>query len=60
MKLIKILSLSLRASLLIFAVLFPWDQALAQQRGYGDWSMGPGMMGNRHGKTARGMYAIGG
>jgi putative membrane protein len=46
MKLTKILSLSFAASLLPFANLFPWDQALAQQRNYGDWGMGPGMMGN--------------
>ena len=32
--------------MLLFAMLFPWDLALAQQRGYDDWSMGPGMMGN--------------
>jgi putative membrane protein len=46
MKLTKILSLSSGASILLFAMLFPWDQALAQQRGYDSWSMGPGMMGN--------------
>ena len=46
MKPIKILSLNLWASMLLFVSLFPWDQVLAQQRGYGDWSMGPGMMGN--------------
>jgi putative membrane protein len=27
-------------------MLLRWNEALAQQRGYGDWSMGPGMMGN--------------
>jgi putative membrane protein len=27
---------------MLFAILLPWDQALAQQRGYGGW----GMMGN--------------
>ncbi len=46
MKLTKILSLSLRASLLLYAMLLPWNQALAQQQGYGGWGMGPGMMGN--------------
>jgi putative membrane protein len=46
MKLTKILWLCSGASILLFAMLFPWDQALAQQRGYDSWSMGPGMMGN--------------
>jgi putative membrane protein len=46
MKLTKILSLSFGASMLLFAILFPWNQALAQQQGYGGWGMGPGMMGN--------------
>jgi len=46
MKLRKILLLSFGASMLVFAMLFPWDQALAQQQGYGGWGMGPGMMGN--------------
>ena len=46
MKLTKILSLCSGVSLLLFAMLFPWDQALAQQRGYDSWGMGPGMMGN--------------
>ncbi len=46
MKLTKTLSLSLGASMLLLAMLFPWDQALAQQRDYGGWGMGPGMMGN--------------
>jgi putative membrane protein len=46
MKLTKILSLSLGASMLLFATLFPWDQALSQERGYGGWGMGPCMMGN--------------
>jgi putative membrane protein len=33
--------------MLLFAMLFPWNQALAQQRGNGGWGMmGPGMMGN--------------
>ena len=33
--------------LLLFAILLPWNQALAQQRDYGGWGMmGPGMMGN--------------
>ena len=46
MKHTKILSLSLRASLLLFTTLLPWDQALAQQRSNSGWGMGPGMMGN--------------
>ena len=46
MKSAKIISLSLMAILLVFAALLPWNEALAQQRSYGDWSMGPGMMGN--------------
>jgi putative membrane protein len=46
MKHTKTLSLFFRSSMLFFAMLFPWDQALGQQRGYGGWGMGPGMMGN--------------
>ena len=46
MKLTKISSLSLRASLLLFVALLPWNQALAQQRSNSGWGMGPGMMGN--------------
>ena len=46
MKLTKILLLSLRAYWLVLAILFPLDQALAQQRGFDGWGMGPGMMGN--------------
>jgi len=32
--------------LLLFAILLPWNQALAQQQGYSGWGMGSGMMGN--------------
>jgi len=46
MKLTKTFSLRLGASMLLYAMLFPWNQALAQQRGSGGWTMGPGMMGN--------------
>ncbi len=46
MKLVKILSSYRRASMLVFAILFPWNQALAQPGGPGGWGMGPGMMGN--------------
>jgi putative membrane protein len=46
MKHTKTLSLFFRSSMLLFVMLFPWDQALAQQRGYDGWGMGPGMMGN--------------
>jgi putative membrane protein len=46
MKLTKTLSLCLRVFMPFFAILLPWSQALAQQRGYGGWQMGPGMMGN--------------
>ncbi len=46
MKLTKILSLSLGASMLLLAMLLPWTQALAQPGEYGGWTMGPGMMGN--------------
>jgi putative membrane protein len=46
MKLTKTLLLFFRSSMLLFVMLFPWDQALAQQRGYDGWGMGPGMMGN--------------
>ena len=46
MKPTKILSLSLWASLWLFGMLIPWNQALAQPRDYGGWHMGPGMMGN--------------
>ncbi len=46
MKLTKTLSLSLWASMLLFAMLLPWHQALAQPGGSGGWQMGPGMMGN--------------
>ena len=46
MKLTKTFSLIFGASMPAFAMLFPWDQALAQQQGYSGWGMGPGMMGN--------------
>lgn len=46
MKPTKILLLNLWASLWLFAMLLPWNQALAQQRDYSGWGMGPGMMGN--------------
>ncbi len=46
MKLTKILSLSLGASMLLLAILLPWNQALAQPGEYGGWGMGQGMMGN--------------
>ena len=32
-------------SFFLLALVLPWDNALAQQQGYG-WSMGPGMMGS--------------
>ena len=35
----------LATSLLFLYTVFPWGEALAQWRGYGDWHMGPGMMG---------------
>ena len=31
--------------LLILNMIFPWNESFAQWRGYGDWHMGPGMMG---------------
>ena len=31
---------------LLLTVLYPWNQALAQQRSNSGWGMGPGMMGN--------------
>ncbi len=46
MKFTKTLSLFFGSFMLLFTMLFPWDQALAQQRGYDGWGMGPGMMGN--------------
>jgi len=46
MKLTKFLPLNLRGFLLLIGMLIPWNQALAQQRGYDGWGMGPGMMGN--------------
>lgn len=46
MKLTKFLSLDLKGFLLIIGMLLPWNQALAQQRGYDGWGMGPGMMGS--------------
>ena len=46
MKFAKILWLFSETSLLLFVMLFPWSQALAQQRSNSGWGMGPGMMGN--------------
>ena len=46
MKITKIFRLYLGASLSLFAIFYPLDQALAQQRGFDGWGMGPGMMGN--------------
>ncbi len=46
MKLTKTLSSCLRAFMLLFAILLPWNKVLAQPEGYGGWQMGPGMMGN--------------
>ena len=46
MKFTKILRLCSGTSFLLFAMLLPWNQALAQPRDYGGWHMGPGMMGN--------------
>ena len=46
MKPIKILALSLWSIFWLFVLLLPWNHALAQQRDYGGWHMGPGMMGN--------------
>ncbi len=46
MKLTKTLSSCFVASILIFVILFPWAQALAQPGGSCGWNMGPGMMGN--------------
>ncbi len=46
MKLLKTLWATLNALLLLFAILFSWNYALAQPDGRGGWNMGPGMMGN--------------
>ncbi len=46
MKLTKTLSSCFVTSMLIFGILFPWDQALAQPGGSCPWNMGPGMMGS--------------
>lgn len=46
MKFTKILKLCSETSLPLFAMLLPWNQALAQQRSNSGWGMGPGMMGN--------------
>ncbi len=46
MKPVKTLSSYCRASMFVVAILFPWNQALAQTGGPGGWQMGPGMMGN--------------
>ena len=35
-----------RAFMLLFTILLPWNQVLAQPAGPGGWNMGPGMMGN--------------
>ncbi len=44
MKLTKTLSLFFGSLMLLFTIIFPWNQALAQQQGYSGWGMGPGMM----------------
>lgn len=46
MKLTKNLKLRSEAFLPLFAILYPLDQALAQQPSNSGWGMGPGMMGN--------------
>ena len=46
MKITKIFRLYLGASLSLFAIFYPLDQALAQQRDFDGWDMGLGMMGN--------------
>jgi putative membrane protein len=47
MKLTKNIRLRSGAFLLpLLAILYPLDQALAQQRSNSGWGMGPGMMGN--------------
>ncbi len=46
MKLTKTLSSCLRAFMLLFVILLPWNKVLAQTGRYGGWQMGPGMMGN--------------
>lgn len=46
MKFDKILRIGTVTIFLLFAMLLPWNQALAQPRDYGGWGMGPGMMGN--------------
>lgn len=46
MKLTTTLLSCVRAFILLFAILLPWNQVLAQQGGAGGWNMGPGMMGN--------------
>ncbi len=37
---------SVKILMLAVPVLWPWNHALAQTERYGDWHMGPGMMGN--------------
>ncbi|CAB1056637.1 hypothetical protein D1BOALGB6SA_1374 [Olavius sp. associated proteobacterium Delta 1] len=46
MKFTKILRACSEIFLPLFAMLLPWNQALAQQRSNSGWGMGPGMMGN--------------
>ena len=46
MKVTTTLLSCVRAFILLFAILLPWNQVLAQQGGAGGWNMGPGMMGN--------------
>ena len=41
---------------LIIATLIPFDHAMAQQGRYGDWHMGPGMMGSGWGMGWFGMF----
>lgn len=45
MKLTNTLLSCVRAFMLLFAILLPWNQVLAQPGGAGGWNMGPGMMG---------------
>ena len=46
MKLTTTLLSCVRAFMLLFTILLPWNQVLAQPVGPGGWNMGPGMMGN--------------
>ncbi len=45
MKLTNTLLSCVRAFMLLFAILLPWNQVLAQPGGAGGWNMGPDMMG---------------